>query len=159
MCSARPRTRAANGGVKIIPDGNPVKSVPLVARASVPVAEVVTVDQLKPVAGFIAFKHIHSGTVPTDPAFPFVPVNNTSDSRESEIYPVGLCVTPAAPNGLQCGSGNSTLVAPVAGQMNLTTTGFGNIREVQADLSAYSTSLSSATETTSLLFGTTRPDR
>jgi len=118
---------AANGGVKIIPNGNPVKCIPLVTRSSVPGTEVVTVDQLKPVAGIIAFKHIHSGTVPTDPAFPFVPVNNSSDSRESEIYPVGLCVTPAAPNGLQCGSGNSTLVNPVAGQENLTTTGFGNI--------------------------------
>src|ERR1700730_12700831 len=34
---------AANGGVKIIPNGNPVKCIPLVTRSSVPGTEVVTV--------------------------------------------------------------------------------------------------------------------
>ena len=123
--AADPNT--ANGGVKIIPNGNPVTCIPVVTRGSVPGTEVVTLNQLNPVAGIIAFKHIHSGTVPTDPDFPFVPVINSSDPRESQLYPVGLCVTPAAPSGLQCGSGNSTFVTPVAGQENLTTTGFGSI--------------------------------
>lgn len=117
----------ANGGAKIIPDGNPVNCIPLVSRGSVPGTEVVTVNQLKPVAGIIAFKHIHSGSVPQDPDFPFVPVINSSDPREGQLYPPGLCVTPTTPNGFQGCSSLATPVTPVTGQENLTTTGFGNI--------------------------------
>jgi hypothetical protein len=86
----------ANGGVKIIPDGNPVKCIPLVTRGSVPGTEVVTVDQLKPVAGIIAFKHIHSGTVPTDPAFPLfrsttLPIHENQKSiRLGSVSPLQL---------------------------------------------------------------------
>jgi hypothetical protein len=102
---------AVNGGVKLIPDGNPVTCIPVVSRGSVPGAEVVHLKQLEPTACIVAFKHIHSGTVPTDPYFPFIPVNDELDSREGDLYPAGTPVTPAA------------RVAPVPGQMNLTTTG------------------------------------
>jgi len=111
-----------NGGVPIIPDGNPVQCIPVVSRASVPGTEIVHLDQLEPLACIIAFKHIHSGTVPTDTAFPFVPVNNISDPREPDLYPPGPCVTPTN----TC-SGNGTPVPPGPGQVNLTTTGFGTI--------------------------------
>ena len=112
----------ANGGAKIIPNGDPVTCVPVVSRGSVPGAEIVHLAQLEPLACIIAFKHIHSGTVPTDPSIPFVPVINSSDPREPQIYPPGPCVTPTN----TC-SGNGTPTTPTPGQVNLTTTGFGTI--------------------------------
>lgn len=102
-----------NGGVKLIPDGNPVTCIPVVSRGSVPGAEVVHLKQLEPLACIVAFKHIHSGTVPTDPDFPFVAVNPDSDPRESSLYPAGISLTPGS--------------TPVPGQENLKTTGFGTI--------------------------------
>jgi hypothetical protein len=98
-----------NGGVKLIPDGFPVTCIPVVSRGSVPGAEVVHLTQLEPTACIVAFKHIHSGTVPTDPDFPFIPVNADSDPREPDLYPPGIPLTPSTP--------------PVPGQMDLTTTG------------------------------------
>ena len=77
----------ANGGVKIIPDGNPVTCIPIVSRGSVPGAEVVHLKQLEPLACIVAFKHIHSNRVPTDTTFPFIPVNNDMDPREPSLYP------------------------------------------------------------------------
>lgn len=99
-----------NGGVKLIPDGNPVTCIPVVSRGSVPGAEIVHLKLLEPIACIVAFKHIHSGTVPTDPNFPFIPVNVEPDPRDADLYPPGTPVTPRAG------------VPPVPGQMNLTTT-------------------------------------
>jgi hypothetical protein len=98
-----------NGGVHLIPNGNPVTCIPVVSRGSVPGAEVVHLKQLEPTACIVAFKHIHSGSVPTDPDFPFIPVNADSDPREPDLYPLGVPLTPSNP--------------PVPGQMDLTTTG------------------------------------
>jgi len=120
-----------NGGVRIIPNGLPVNCISPVTRGSVPGAEVVNIHQLDPVACIVAFKHIHSGTVPTDPNFPFINVFPDSDPREllasagvppspgspplpsPALYPRRTSLTPGA--------------SPVPGQMNLTTTGFGTI--------------------------------
>ena len=104
-----------NGGVRIIPNGLPVKCISPISRASIPGAEIVNIPQLDPVACIVAFKHIHSATVPTDPNFPFIAVNPDSDPREPSLYPRLVSLTP--PN-------NGT---PVSGQMNLTTSGFGTI--------------------------------
>jgi len=119
-----------NGGVRIIPNNLPVKCISPISRASVPGAEVVNIHQLDPVACIVAFKHIHSGTVPTDTTFPFVPVFPDSDPRElaanagvptfsptpsPPLYPRLTSLTPP------------TSGTPVPGQMNLTTTGFGTI--------------------------------
>jgi L-ascorbate metabolism protein UlaG (beta-lactamase superfamily) len=118
---------AANGGVKLVPDANPVVCKAVVSRGSVPGAEVNTIDQLDPIACIIAFKHIHSGLAPTDPTFPLIPVVNSSDSREGQLYPPGLCVTPTTANGFQGCLGVGVFHTPQPGQENLTTTGFGNI--------------------------------
>ena len=107
---------AVNGGVRIIPNGLPVTCISPVTRGSVPGSEVVNISQLDPVACIVAFKHIHSGTVPTDPDFPFTAVNPDSDPREPDLYPRLVGLTPPT-NG----------TPPVPGQMNLTTTGFGTI--------------------------------
>jgi hypothetical protein len=104
-----------NGGVKIIPNGLPVSCISPVTRGSVPGAEITDIHQLDPVACVVAFKHIHSGSVPTDPDFPFIPVNPDSDPREASIFPALVSLTPPT-NGTR-----------VPGQMNLTTTGFGTI--------------------------------
>jgi hypothetical protein len=117
----------ANGGAKIIPDANPVQCIPVVSPGSVPGAEVAKIKALWPVAGIVAFKHIHSGAVPTDTTFNAVPVNNIGDPRESDLYPPGLCVAPYAPNGLQGCLGVGTAQTPQPGQVNLTTSGFGSL--------------------------------
>lgn len=94
--AADPNT--VNGGAKLVPDANPVKCIGVVPRGSVPGTAVVNIDQLDPVACIVAFKHIHSGRVPTDPNFwgsgPIVPVINDFDPREPAIYPPGTCVAP-----------------------------------------------------------------
>jgi hypothetical protein len=97
-----------NGGVKIIPDNKPVTCIPIVSRGSVPGTEVVHLNQLEPLACIVAFKHIHSGTAPTDPTFPFIPINNDSDPREPSLYPTQTSLTPGA--------------TPVPGQENLKST-------------------------------------
>ena len=115
-----------NGGVRIIPNGLPVKCISPISRASIPGAEIVNIHQLDPVACIVAFKHIHSGTVPTDTTFPFIPVFPDSDPREltanagvptfsptpsPPLYPRLTSLTPSP--------------TPVPGQMNLRTTGVG----------------------------------
>ena len=66
-----------------------------------PGTAIAKISQLNPVACIVAFKHIHSGTVPTDPNFwgsnPVVPVVNDYDPREQPIYPPGTCVAPYTP--------------------------------------------------------------
>jgi hypothetical protein len=145
-----------NGGVKLIPNGNPVNCIPTVPLGSVPGAVINKINQLEPLACIVVFKHIHSGTVPRDPTFPFVSITNDYDPREGAIYPPGTCVAPfevgttnepsgtvaqIGPGatggvlvngitGLSCPFGNGTplpLASEVPGQMNLTTTGFGSI--------------------------------
>ena len=94
--AADPNT--VNGGSKLVPDAKPVNCVGVVPRGSVPGTAVVNIDQLNPVACIVAFKHIHSGRVPTDPQFwgsnPIVPVINDFDPREAAMYPPGTCVAP-----------------------------------------------------------------
>jgi hypothetical protein len=143
-----------NGGVKLIPDGNPVTCIPIVSRGSVPGTEVAHIKQLEPLACIVAFKHIHSGTVARDPNFPFTAITNDYDPREQALYPPGTCVAPYPPRttlepagtvadigpgatggvlvngvtGLQGCLGTGTpLTTLVPGQENLTTTGFGTI--------------------------------
>ena len=100
-----------NGGVRIIPNNLPVNCISPITRGSVPGAEVVNIHQLDPAACIVAFKHIHSGSVPTDPNFPLVAVNPDSDPREPSLFPTLVSLTPPT-NG-----------TPVPGQMNLRTTG------------------------------------
>jgi hypothetical protein len=91
-----------NGGAKLVPDANPVNCIGVVPRGSVPGTAIVNIKQLDPVACIVAFKHIHSGGVPTDPKFwgsnPIVPVINDFDPREQAMYPPGTCVAPYAPS-------------------------------------------------------------
>jgi hypothetical protein len=102
--AADPNT--VNGGAKLVPDASPVNCIGVVPRGSVPGTAVVHIDQLNPVACIVAFKHIHSGRVPTDPKFwgtqPIVPVVNDFDPREAAMYPPGTCVAPfTPPTGLE----------------------------------------------------------
>lgn len=113
---------AVNGGGKIVPSNNPVRCIGVVSRGSVPGAEVVHLDALEPKVCIVAFKHIHSGSVPPDTSFPAVPVQNIADPREPDLYPRQICVTPTS----NC-QGTGTPTTPLPGQVNLTTTGFGSI--------------------------------
>ncbi len=72
------------------------------SRGSIPGSEVVTIDQLEPVATIHAFKHLHStNTAPQDTSFPPVVINrpdasgacatpcNIADSRDAAMFPKG----------------------------------------------------------------------
>jgi hypothetical protein len=116
---------AVNGGAKIIPNGDPVRCIGIVSRGSVPGAEVVHLDALEPKVCIVAFKHIHSGSVPPDPTFPAVPVQNIPDPREPDLYPGQTCVTPLS--NCQRPAGTPVPTTPLPGQVNLTTSGFGTL--------------------------------
>jgi hypothetical protein len=80
-----------------------VKCVGVTSRGSKPGDEVVTIDQLEPVASITAFKHLHStNTAPQDTSFPPVVINspdkttgtcappcNLADPRDASLYPKG----------------------------------------------------------------------
>jgi hypothetical protein len=130
-----------NGGVKIIPDGDPVNCIGVVPRNSPPGEYTGTLDnptggsttvrripQFDPQICVLTFKHVHSGTAPVDNSFPHTPLNNLGDPRYSGrvittptpaiTYPAMFpTLTPFTPPG------NAAL--RVAGQMDTTTTGFG----------------------------------
>ena len=127
-----------NGGVKIIPNGDPVKCVAVVPRASPPgeytgtlanpaggTTTVRRITQFDPNICILTFKHVHSGTAPVDPTFSHSPYINFGDPRYSgrvistpppaitypAMYPAGTSLNPSS--------------TPVPGQMDLRTTGFG----------------------------------
>ena len=112
--AADPNT--VNGGAKLVPDARPVKCIGVVPRGSVPGTAIVNIDQLKPVACIVAFKHIHSGPVATDPNFwgskPIVPVVNDFDPREPAIYPPGTCVAPFAVPTTKEPAGTTAQIGP-----------------------------------------------
>ena len=112
--AADPNT--VNGGSKLVPNANPVNCIGVVPRGSVPGTAIVNIKQLNPVACIVAFKHIHSGTVPTDPNFwrgnPIVPVVNDYDPREQAIYPPGTCVAPYNPSTTKEPSGTIAQIGP-----------------------------------------------
>jgi hypothetical protein len=49
----------------------------------------VRLPQLEPLACIVAFKHIHSGSVPYDPTYPKVTIDNVADARDATMYPAG----------------------------------------------------------------------
>ena len=130
-----------NGGVKIIPNGDPVKCVDAVPRNSPPgeytgtlanptggTTRVRRITQFDPQICILTFKHIHSGNSPVDPSFPHTPLFNLGDPRYGgrvietpppaitypAMFPAGTPFTPPANPALR-----------VPGQMDTRTTGFG----------------------------------
>ena len=89
---------------RIFGEGTTVDCVGVVSRGSPPGAEIVTLDFLEPFACVTVFKHLHSGREPTDPDFPFTPVDNIPDPRDADMFPVGT---------------------PLWTELDLRTTGFG----------------------------------
>jgi hypothetical protein len=114
--AADPNT--VNGGAKLVPNANPVNCIGVVPRGSVPGTSIVNIDQLSPVACIVAFKHIHSGGVPTDPNFwgsnPVVPVINDFDPREQALYPPGTCVAPFNPSTTKEPAATAAQIGPGA---------------------------------------------
>ena len=114
--AADPNT--VNGGAKLVPNAAPLKCVGVVPRGSAPGTSVVNIDQLDPDVCIVAFKHIHSGSVPTDPNFwgstPIVPVINDFDPREQAIYPPGTCVAPFPASTSKEPAGTAAQIGPGA---------------------------------------------
>ncbi|HWZ73537.1 MAG TPA: MBL fold metallo-hydrolase [Casimicrobiaceae bacterium] len=102
---------AINGGVKIIPDGNPVNCMPIVTRGSTPAAEITRLNFLEPLVCIVGFKHMHSNAVPPDSGYPPFVFNVTVDPRDPQMYPRGTSLTPSNP--------------PKPGQINTQTSGSG----------------------------------
>ncbi len=81
--------------------GATVPCVGVTSRGSIPGSEVITIDQLEPVATIKAFKHLHStNTAPQDTSFPPVVINtpdagvcappcNLADPRDASLFPKG----------------------------------------------------------------------
>src|SRR5437773_11739723 len=130
-----------NGGVKIIPNGDPVKCVAVVPRASPPgeytgtlanptggTTTVRRITQFDPQICVLTFKHVHSGTAPVDTPFTHTTFNNIGDPRYDgrvfttpaanfpAMFPAGTSFTPPVPTQA---NPNPT---PVKGQINTTTT-------------------------------------
>jgi len=70
--------------------------VPVVSRGSTPGAEVSKFTFLEPYACVLAFKHMHSASVPYDPTYAPVTPNVTRDTRDAQMYPTGTPLTPPA---------------------------------------------------------------
>lgn len=87
--------------VKIFGAGSTVRCVSITSRGSIPGSELVTIDQLEPVATIRAFKHLHStNTAPQDTSFPPVVIHtpdagvctvpcNLADPRDPSLFPKG----------------------------------------------------------------------
>jgi L-ascorbate metabolism protein UlaG (beta-lactamase superfamily) len=130
-----------NGGVKIIPNGDPVNCVGVVPPNSPPGEYTGTlanpiggrttvrrITQFDPHICILTFKHVHSGTAPVDLSFPHSPLSNLGDPRYAgrvidtpppaitfpAMFPAGTPFTPPSNPALR-----------VPGQMDTTTTGFG----------------------------------
>jgi hypothetical protein len=84
-----------NGGKKIVANADPVHCVPVVSRGSTPASEVAKLTFLEPYACVLAFKHMHSASVPYDPTYPQVVPNVTQDARDAQMYPAGQPLTAA----------------------------------------------------------------
>src|SRR5437764_10482883 len=121
---------AINGGVKIIPDGNPVNCVGVVPRGSRPgeydeasdKAMARRIGALDPQVCILAFKFIHSGTAPVDTSFAHTPLANLGDPRYAGVT-IGTTVYPAM---FPTGTSFIPTTPPVPGQMDTRTTGFGS---------------------------------
>src|SRR4030095_8741429 len=81
-----------------------------------PAAEVAKLTFLDPVACVLAFKHMHSASVPYDPTYPQVVPNVTRDTRDAQLYPVGSPLTPPSNPANQ-----------MPGQMNIRTSTSGSL--------------------------------
>ena len=87
--------------VKIFGAGHTVPCTSITSRGSIPGSELVSINQLEPVASIKAFKHLHStNTAPQDTTFPpnviNSPVNgacavpcNLQDPRDPSLFPAG----------------------------------------------------------------------
>ena len=86
---------------RIFGAGSTVPCVEVTSRGSIPGSELVTIDQLEPVATIRAFRHLHStNTAPQDTSFPPVVINspvggvcappcNLADPRDASMFPAG----------------------------------------------------------------------
>ncbi len=88
---------------RIFGAGTTVNCIGVTSRGSLPGAELITINQLEPVASIVAFKHLHStNTAPQDTSFPPVVINtpdkttgqcappcNIADPRDASLYPAG----------------------------------------------------------------------
>ncbi len=98
-----------NDGVARFDPNATVKCVNVTSRGSVPGTEVVRLSVLEPNACVLAFRHLHSVSVPPDPTFPPTPVQIVVDPRDAGLFPTGTPLTPGP--------------TPLAGQLNLRTAG------------------------------------
>src|SRR6202022_4478293 len=82
--------------------GSTVKCVSVVSAGSTPGSEIFRIKQLEPLACIVGFKHLHSVSVPHDPAVPLVTILNIPDPRDTQLYPRGTanCATGGCKGGL-----------------------------------------------------------
>ena len=124
----------ANGGVKMIPDANPVKCVEVVPAGSRPGqydentgrSKATRLNALDPQVCILAFKFVHSGTAPQDASFTHTTLFDLADPRyagRTITTPTPAVTYPAMFPTFTSFIPNNP---PVAGQMDTRTTGFGS---------------------------------
>ncbi|WP_342050438.1 MULTISPECIES: hypothetical protein [unclassified Cupriavidus] len=72
---------------RIFGAGTTVKCEAITTAGSAPGAEVKTLRPLAPDLCITAWKHVHSATVPVDPAYPPNPINPVRDPRVDTLFP------------------------------------------------------------------------
>ncbi|MEF7613225.1 hypothetical protein V4F39_04815 [Aquincola sp. MAHUQ-54] len=74
-----------------------VKCVGVTSAGSVPGTEVVRIKQFEPLVCINGFRALHSTSVAADPDWGPVPVVDTPDPRDQELFPAGVRLTPSNP--------------------------------------------------------------
>jgi hypothetical protein len=77
-----------------IPAHTTINCVGVTTAGSVPGTEVVSIDQLDPVACIVGFRALHSVAVPADPDWGPNIVVDTPDPRDATLFPPGVALTP-----------------------------------------------------------------
>ena len=80
-----------------VPPETKIECVGVTAEGSAPGTEVVRIPQLEPVACALGFRALHSISVPADPDWGPVPIVDTPDPRDPDLFPPGVPLTPTNP--------------------------------------------------------------
>jgi hypothetical protein len=83
-----------------IPQNTTIECNGMTSAGSVPATEVVRVRQLDPLVCILAYRALHSTSVPTDPLWGYRPVVDQPDPNDAKWFPVGVRLTPNNPRQL-----------------------------------------------------------
>jgi len=83
-----------------IPQSTTIECTGMTTAGSVPATEVARVRQFDPLVCVLAYRALHSTSVPTDPVWGFRPVIDQPDPNDAKWFPPGVRLTPNNPRML-----------------------------------------------------------